>query len=122
METLASLARLHLNSLFSYSAYGFGARNLKSTSSTSVELPLNRKTLFCDLYIPVSEPQHGFSITCLPAGMHVHISRQSLPPAVDPSLLRLDDPHCGVIQMDDNDVMLATPLDSCGTTRRYPTG
>ena len=50
-ETLASQARLHLNSLFSYS-YEFVARNLKSTSSTSVKLPLNRKTLFGFLDFP----------------------------------------------------------------------
>jgi len=50
--------------------------------------------------------------------MHVHVSRQRLPPFVNPSLLRLDDPRCGVKQMDDNGVMLATPLNSCGTMRR----
>ncbi|KAJ7388194.1 Oncoprotein-induced transcript 3 protein, partial [Desmophyllum pertusum] len=62
--------------------------------------------------------EHGFIVLCLPAEMHVHIKRKSLPDFVDPSLLRLDDPRCGVVQMDDNDVMLTTPLKSCGTTRR----
>lgn len=70
-------------------------------------------------FSPFSAPNYGFVILCLPAGMHVHVSRQSLPPFVNPSLLRLDDPRCGVKQMDDNGVMLATPLNSCGTVRRY---
>ena len=95
-------------------------RSLKVDSNRNAQIITTNLTLICDIYNPVLEP--GFAIICLPAGMHVHISRQSLPSLVDPSLLRLDDPRCGVIQMDNNNVMLATPLDSCGTTRRYPTG
>ncbi|XP_068694728.1 uncharacterized protein [Montipora foliosa] len=60
----------------------------------------------------------GFVILCLPAGIHVHIKRQSLPRYVDASFLRLDDPRCGVVRVDDDEVMLATPLNSCGTMRR----
>jgi len=37
---------------------------------------------------------------------------------VDPGLLRLDDPRCGVVQTDENDIRLTIPLDRCGTIRR----
>ncbi|XP_078357489.1 uncharacterized protein LOC144642401 isoform X1 [Oculina patagonica] len=63
-------------------------------------------------------PKYGFIILCLPNEIRVHVKRRSLPAVVDPSLLRLDDPRCGVVQIDDNDVMLTTQLDRCGTTRR----
>lgn len=48
----------------------------------------------------------------------MHVPRERLPSFVNPSLLSLADPRCGVIKMDDREVMLATTLDSCGTTRR----
>lgn len=51
--------------------------------------------------------------------MQVHVARKSLPPFVDPGLLRLDDPRCGVVQTDENDIRLTTPLDRCGTIRRW---
>lgn len=72
-----------------------------------------------DPFVPSSGSKHGFIILCLPTKMQVQIARKSLPPFVDPSLLRLDDPRCGVVQMDDNDIRLTTPLDSCGTIRRW---
>ena len=71
-----------------------------------------------DLFVPSPVFRHGFIILCLPTEMQVHVARNSLPPFVDPSVLRLDDPRCGVVQTDENDIRLATPLDRCGTTRR----
>ena len=71
-----------------------------------------------DLFVPSSEFKHGFIIICLPTEMQVHVARKSLPPFVDPGLLRLDDPRCGVVQTDENDIRLTTPLDRCGTIRR----
>ena len=67
------------------------------------------------------ESNYGFVIACLPSGMQVHVPSERLPSFVNPSLLSLADPRCGVVKMDDREVMLATTLDSCGTTRRYRT-
>ncbi|PFX27882.1 Pancreatic secretory granule membrane major glycoprotein GP2 [Stylophora pistillata] len=59
-----------------------------------------------------------FMVMCLIDSMHVFIPRRHLPRSVDPWRLRLDDVQCGVVQMNDEHVMLKTPLDGCGTTRR----
>lgn len=72
-----------------------------------------------DLYSSV--PTSGLEIDCLLAEMHVHIERRSLPRWVNPSLLRLGDARCGVTSVTNDEIMLATPLDSCGTMRRYLT-
>ncbi|XP_067056311.1 uncharacterized protein [Acropora muricata] len=65
-----------------------------------------------------AEPTSGLEIDCLPAEMRVHIDRRSLPRWVNPSLLRLDDARCGVTRVTNDEIMLAAPLDSCGTMRR----
>lgn len=59
-----------------------------------------------------------FMVMCLVDAMHVFIPRRHLPRSVDPWQLRLDDERCGVAQMNDEHVMLQTPLEGCGTTRR----
>jgi len=81
---------------------------VKPTSPTTTQPPQPTPTRF----------KHGFIILCLPTEMQVRVARKSLPPLVDPSLLRLSDPRCGVVQKDENDIRLTTPLDRCGTIRR----
>lgn len=65
-----------------------------------------------------TESDYGFVILCLPTEMQIQIRRKSLPALVNPSLLRLDDPRCGVELVNTSDVTLTAPLNSCGTIRR----
>ncbi|KAL9987885.1 hypothetical protein ACROYT_G002263 [Oculina patagonica] len=65
-----------------------------------------------------TRPNHGFMILCLPVAMKVNISRNFLPPSMDPSLLHLNDPGCGALQVDQKFIVMETPLKGCGTVRR----
>lgn len=51
--------------------------------------------------------------------MVVNISRNILPSQADPRLLHLNDPGCGVRHVDERSVMIESPLEGCGTIRRY---
>ena len=61
---------------------------------------------------------HGFIILCLPAGMLVKIKRNSLPSEADPRLFHLNDPGCGALSVDDENIVMKAPLEGCGTVRR----
>ena len=71
------------------------------------------------IHVPFISAYPPFMVMCLVDSMHVFIPRRHLPRSVDPWQLRLDDERCGVAQMNDEHVMLQTPLEGCGTTRRY---
>ena len=63
-------------------------------------------------------PNYGFILLCLPTAMVVKIPHDSLPSEVEPSLLHLNDPECGVLHSDEKKVVLKIPLEGCGTVRR----
>jgi len=50
--------------------------------------------------------------------MVVKMPHDSLPSELDPSLLHLNDPECGVLHSDERKVVLKIPLEGCGTVRR----
>ncbi|XP_078357282.1 LOW QUALITY PROTEIN: uncharacterized protein LOC144642166 [Oculina patagonica] len=83
-------------------------------SPTTASTPTSKPTI----QPSPTRPNHGFMILCLPVAMKVNISRNLLPPSMDPSLLHLNDPGCGALHVDQKYVVMETPLKGCGTVRR----
>ena len=51
--------------------------------------------------------------------MVVKMPRDILPAQADPSLLHLNDPGCGALNVNERNVVMKTPLEGCGTVRRF---